>query len=208
MQHPRIGQVILEQAAALKDAVPIILHHHERYAGHGYPYGLRANEIPLGARIVAIADAYDAMIHDRPYKRAMTPRPGDRRAAPPRGHAVRPGARQPVLRPVRGRAPEPDPTVLAMIQRQADAAHESWSCPRARRVGHTRRTTRPKAMPPIRDDVGRQPAAMAGEGIGVRASSAARSAIPPATVDRRRPSAGGGPLPPTAARDRKGATAG
>ena len=72
VQHPRIGQVILEQAAALKDAVPIILHHHERYAGHGYPYGLRANEIPLGARIVAIADAYDAMIHDRPYKRAIT----------------------------------------------------------------------------------------------------------------------------------------
>jgi diguanylate cyclase (GGDEF)-like protein len=72
VQHPRIGQVILEQAAALKDAVPIILHHHERYAGHGYPYGLRANEIPLGARIVAVADAYDAMVHDRPYKRAMT----------------------------------------------------------------------------------------------------------------------------------------
>src|SRR4029077_10015162 len=67
-----IGQVILEHAAALRDAVPIILHHHERYAGHGYPYGLRANEIPLGARIVAIADAYDAMTHDRPYKRAMS----------------------------------------------------------------------------------------------------------------------------------------
>src|SRR6476661_2545792 len=71
VQHPRIGQVILEHAAALKDAVPIILHHHERFAGHGYPFGLRAQEIPLGARIVAIADAYDAMIHDRPYKRAM-----------------------------------------------------------------------------------------------------------------------------------------
>jgi diguanylate cyclase (GGDEF)-like protein len=72
VQHPRIGQVILEHAAALKDAVPIILHHHERFAGHGYPYGLRANEIPLGARIVAIADAYDAMTHDRPYKRAIS----------------------------------------------------------------------------------------------------------------------------------------
>ena len=102
VQHPRIGQVILEQAAALKDAVPIILHHHERYAGHGYPYGLRANEIPLGARIVAIADAYDAMIHDRPYKRADDPRPGDRRAAAPRRDPVRPGAGQPVLRPVCG----------------------------------------------------------------------------------------------------------
>jgi diguanylate cyclase (GGDEF)-like protein len=72
VQHPRIGQVILEQAAALKDAVPIILHHHERYSGHGYPFGLRGNDIPLGARIVAIADAYDAMTHDRPYKQAMS----------------------------------------------------------------------------------------------------------------------------------------
>ena len=72
VQHPRIGQVILEQAAALKDAIPIILHHHERFAGHGYPYGLRATEIPLGARIVAIADAYDAMVNDRPYKPAMS----------------------------------------------------------------------------------------------------------------------------------------
>jgi diguanylate cyclase (GGDEF)-like protein len=72
VQHPRIGQVILEGAAALKDAVPIILHHHERYSGHGYPFGLRGTEIPLGARIVAIADAYDAMTHDRPYKRAMS----------------------------------------------------------------------------------------------------------------------------------------
>ena len=68
VQHPRIGQVILEQASMLRDAVPIILHHHERFGGAGYPYGLRGHEIPLGARIVAIADAYDAMIQDRPYK--------------------------------------------------------------------------------------------------------------------------------------------
>ncbi|HEY7589876.1 MAG TPA: diguanylate cyclase [Candidatus Limnocylindrales bacterium] len=72
VQHPRIGQVILEQATALREAVPIILHHHERYSGHGYPFGLRGNDIPLGARIVAIADAYDAMTHDRPYKGAMS----------------------------------------------------------------------------------------------------------------------------------------
>ncbi len=72
VQHPRIGQVILEQAASLKDAVPIILHHHERFAGHGYPYGLRATEIPLGARILAIADAYTAMVDDRPYKAAVS----------------------------------------------------------------------------------------------------------------------------------------
>ncbi len=71
VQHPRIAQVILEQATALREAVPLILHHHERFAGHGYPFGLRGDEIPLGARIVAIADAYDAMTSDRPYKRAI-----------------------------------------------------------------------------------------------------------------------------------------
>lgn len=72
VQHPRIGQVILEQATMLRDAVPIILHHHERFGGAGYPYGLSGHEIPLGARIVAIADAYDAMIQDRPYKRKIS----------------------------------------------------------------------------------------------------------------------------------------
>jgi len=114
VQHPRIGQVILEQAAALKDAVPIILHHHERYAGHGYPYGLRANEIPLGARIVAIADAYDAMIHDRPYKRAMS---HDQAIAELRRHA---GTQfDPELVTLfcdlyGSQAPEPDATILAL----------------------------------------------------------------------------------------------
>jgi diguanylate cyclase (GGDEF)-like protein len=71
-EHPRIGQVILEQASSLREAIPVVLHHHERYNGGGYPHGLRGNEIPLGARIVAVADAYHAMIHDRPYKSART----------------------------------------------------------------------------------------------------------------------------------------
>ena len=71
VQHPRIGQVIIDQVAAVKDAGAIILHHHERFSGHGYPYGLRGADIPLGARIVAIADAYDAMLHDRPYRKAI-----------------------------------------------------------------------------------------------------------------------------------------
>ena len=72
VQHPRIGQVIIDQVAAVQDAGKIILHHHERFAGHGYPYGLRGRDIPLGARIVAIADAYDAMIQDRPYKKRIS----------------------------------------------------------------------------------------------------------------------------------------
>ena len=119
VQHPRIGQVILEQAAALKDAVPIILHHHERYAGHGYPYGLRGNEIPLGARIVAIADAYDAMIHDRPYKRSMS---HEQAIAELRRHA---GTQfDPALVDLfcdlyAEHAPQADPTVVAMYAVEA-----------------------------------------------------------------------------------------
>jgi len=72
VQHPRIGQVIIDRVAAVRDAGAIILHHHERFSGHGYPHGLRGGDIPLGARIVAIADAYDAMVHDRPYQNAIS----------------------------------------------------------------------------------------------------------------------------------------
>ena len=71
VQHPRLGQVIIDEVATVRDAGAIILHHHERFSGHGYPFGLRGSEIPLGARIVAIADAYDAMVHDRPYRASI-----------------------------------------------------------------------------------------------------------------------------------------
>jgi len=71
-EHPRIGQVILEQASNLREAIPVVLHHHERFNGGGYPHGLRGTEIPLGARIVSVADAYHAMVHARPYKNALT----------------------------------------------------------------------------------------------------------------------------------------
>ncbi len=120
VQHPRIGQVILEHAAALRDAVPIILHHHERFAGHGYPYGLRANQIPLGARIVAIADAYDAMTHDRPYKRAIS---HDAAIAELRQHAwtqFDPELVNVFCDLYANHAPTPDPTILAITHPQAN----------------------------------------------------------------------------------------
>jgi HD-GYP domain-containing protein (c-di-GMP phosphodiesterase class II) len=71
-EHPKIGQVVLEQAGALRDAATIVLHHHEWFDGRGYPHGLSGQEIPVGARIVAIADAYEAMVAGRPYRRAIT----------------------------------------------------------------------------------------------------------------------------------------
>ncbi len=123
VQHPRIGQVILEQAAALRDAVPIILHHHERFGGHGYPFGLRANEIPLGARIVAIADAYDAMIHDRPYRRAMTHEAAIAELKLHSGTQFDPELVALFCDLYADRPPRPDQTVVAMVQAPTHRAH-------------------------------------------------------------------------------------
>ena len=70
-RHPEIGERICRPLRASRAFAPIIRHHHERYNGRGYPDGLRGSEIPLGARIVAIADAYEAMVHGRPYQPAQ-----------------------------------------------------------------------------------------------------------------------------------------
>jgi len=71
-RHPALGANIVERAASLYQLVPVILHHHERYDGQGYPAGLRGEDIPFKARILAVADAYEAMTSDRAYRPAMT----------------------------------------------------------------------------------------------------------------------------------------
>ena len=68
--HPQIGAEIIRDIHFLKEVVPIILYHHERFDGFGYSAGLRGKNIPLGARIIAIADVYQALISDRPYRKA------------------------------------------------------------------------------------------------------------------------------------------
>jgi len=73
-RHPALGKRILEQAPELTDIMPLVLHHQERWDGSGYPAGLRGEEIPLGARIIAAADAYHAIRSDRPYRPARTHR--------------------------------------------------------------------------------------------------------------------------------------
>ncbi len=70
--HPKIGAEIIRAIHFLKDVVPIVLHHHERWDGKGYPSGLKEREIPLLARIVGIADTYQALISDRPYRKAYS----------------------------------------------------------------------------------------------------------------------------------------
>ncbi len=69
-KHPQIGVDIIRPIHALHDLIPYILYHHERWNGQGYPHGLKGEEIPLGARIVAVADVYQALISDRPYRAA------------------------------------------------------------------------------------------------------------------------------------------
>ena len=68
--HPIIGERICEPLATAAHFAPIVRHHHERWDGGGYPDGLRAEAIPMGARIVGLVDSYDAIIHDRPYRPA------------------------------------------------------------------------------------------------------------------------------------------
>jgi HD-GYP domain-containing protein (c-di-GMP phosphodiesterase class II) len=69
--HPVVGAQIIAPITFLNGAVELIRHHHERFDGGGYPDGLRAEEIPLAARIFAVADSFDAMTSDRPYRGAM-----------------------------------------------------------------------------------------------------------------------------------------
>ena len=73
-QHPAIGERILSKVEDYTDIARIVRHHHERVDGLGYPDNLMGDEIPLLARIIAVADAYNAMTSDRPYRDAMPSR--------------------------------------------------------------------------------------------------------------------------------------
>ena len=70
-RHPVIGEEIIREIAFLQPARPLVRHHHERWDGAGYPDGLAGEEIPLVARVFALADALDALTSDRPYRAAV-----------------------------------------------------------------------------------------------------------------------------------------
>ena len=69
--HPIIGAEIVGRMKGLRDLVPLVRYHHERLNGEGYPYGLKGDDIPLGARILALADSMDAMFSERPYRQPL-----------------------------------------------------------------------------------------------------------------------------------------
>jgi two-component system, cell cycle response regulator len=72
-RHTLIGERILSAAPALTRASRLVRSSHERFDGKGYPDQIAGNEIPLGSRIIAVCDAYDAMVSDRPYRPALDP---------------------------------------------------------------------------------------------------------------------------------------
>lgn len=71
-RHPEIGYQIAKATPELADVADLILSHHERWDGNGYPRGLKGEEIPLVCRIISVVDAFDAMTNDRVYRKAMT----------------------------------------------------------------------------------------------------------------------------------------
>ncbi len=70
-KHPEFGWAVLHQVPGMERASLLILHHHERIDGKGYPAGLRGEEIPIGSRIVCAIDAFDAMVSHRPYRKGL-----------------------------------------------------------------------------------------------------------------------------------------
>jgi HD-GYP domain-containing protein (c-di-GMP phosphodiesterase class II) len=70
--HPQLGALLVADVRQLERAREVILNHHERFDGRGYPRGLTNDQVPLAARVFTIADAFDAMISDRPYRKAMS----------------------------------------------------------------------------------------------------------------------------------------
>lgn len=70
--HVVIGAEVIEEVKFLQEISPLIRHHHEAWDGSGYPDGISGDKIPLGARIIAVCTAYDTMVHDRPYRDAIS----------------------------------------------------------------------------------------------------------------------------------------
>ena len=91
--HPQVGAEIISAVPFPYPVAPLILSHHERWDGKGYPQGLKGEEIPLGARILSVVDYYDALTSDRPYHKAMTPDAAHRPAATGSGSCARSGGR-------------------------------------------------------------------------------------------------------------------
>ncbi len=107
--HPLIGSRIVERVPGLAELAPLIRHHHERWDGEGYPAGLSGDDIPIGARVLAVADTYSALTSTRSYREPLSVEAALREIEAVRGQPVRPAGGEPLRRrdapPCAGRAP-------------------------------------------------------------------------------------------------------
>jgi len=117
-KHPLLAGMMISNVGFLEGATPILLYHHERFDGGGYPFGLASDKIPLDARIFSVIDSYDAMTSDRPYRDAMT-------------------HEQAMAEVAAGSGTQFDPAVVAAFQHLMAARLEL----RARPAGHRERAT-------------------------------------------------------------------
>ncbi len=126
--HPELGYRMLRGIDFLRDAAEVVYAHHERFDGAGYPRGLKGDEIPLGARIFTVVDAYDAMTSRRPYRKAMTHRKAIEEIARNSGSQFDPEVVQAFLEAERRGLPDHDnrdgdgAEASTVVQTQAPAA--------------------------------------------------------------------------------------
>lgn len=123
-QHPTIGEAILKPVRSLAKVSDLVRYHHERYDGAGYPYGLKGEEIPLSARIVMVADAYDSMVTDRPYRKRLSQEEATRQLSQGRGTQFDPvvvDAFLKILKKARAAATTP-PTASTSVSRTHQVA--------------------------------------------------------------------------------------
>ena len=134
-RHPEDGAEILEQIAGLTEMAKIVRYHQEAYDGSGYPEGLKGEQIPVGARIATVVDAFDAMLTDRPYRKGMTVEHALQELRRNRGTQFDPVVVDTVielyeagtLTPLHGRPPEP----IHRLAPSKDAATNGYPEPKA-----------------------------------------------------------------------------
>jgi putative two-component system response regulator len=135
-RHPEIGERICQPLAFAAQVRPMIRHHHERWDGRGYPDALRAEAIPLGARIIGIVDAFDAMTHDRPYRPSLDLDQAIDEVRRNVGHQFDPDLAPSFMAIIEGRSMEPDepepmPTLALLgLARPADRVREHLAAAR------------------------------------------------------------------------------
>ena len=112
-RHPVVGAQILAPLDFLAQSIPIVRHEHEHWDGSGYPDGLAGEQIPLGARVILVCDAYHAMTSDRPYRTALDPQEALRRLREGAGRQFDPRVVEAFLRRLRHRGDSPQLSDLA-----------------------------------------------------------------------------------------------